>query len=98
VAQRNKQSLCNVSVHRYLNMAPDNNLQDDPVTVALPLTREQARTILLSNTSPRMLVMCRGYNDEDDMFTELVRGDDDELDFEDEVSYPEFQLWLTLPL
>ena len=62
--------------------------------IALQLTPKQAREILIRNTSSNMLVMCRGYNDEDEQFTELVCEDDKDLDFEDYISYPEFQLWL----
>ncbi len=64
--------------------------------IAVQLTPPQAKAILRRNTSPDILVMCRGYNDEDDQFTELVWEDDAELDFEDQVSYPEFQLWVRL--
>ncbi len=74
-----------------------NTFDPAPFACGLPLTPAQARTILLADTSPDMLVMCRGYNDDDEEFTELVRGDDDELDFEDKNSYPEFHLWLRLP-
>lgn len=65
----------------------------EPDIVRLPLTPTQAKEILWRNTSPAMLVMCRGYNDDED-FTELVWEDDKHLDFGDRTSYPEFQLWL----
>jgi hypothetical protein len=64
--------------------------------IEVQLTPIQARAILARNTSPDILVMCRGYNSEDDQFTELVWADDADLDFEDQVSYPEFQLWVRL--
>lgn len=40
------------------------------------------------------LVMCRGYNEDDVNFTELVWEDDKGLDFCDRQSYPEFQIWI----
>ncbi len=62
--------------------------------LTLQLTPVLARAILKCNTSPDILVMCRGYNDEADQFTELVWRDDADLEFEDQASYPEFQLWV----
>ena len=38
--------------------------------------------------------MCRGYNEDDANFTELVWQDDKDLDFGDRQSYPEFQIWI----
>jgi len=67
--------------------------EGDSEWIAVSLSPTQAREILLRNTSPNLLVMCRGYNDEDDQFTELVCEEDQDLDFDDLVSYPEFQLW-----
>jgi hypothetical protein len=64
--------------------------------VTVPLTPFQARAILKRNISPDILVMCQGYSDDDDQFTELVWEDDADLDFEDQASYPEFQLWVNL--
>ncbi len=66
----------------------------EPDIVRLPLTPAQAKEILWRNSSSSMLVMCRGYSDDDENFTELVWEDDKDLDFGDNVSYPEFQLWL----
>lgn len=40
------------------------------------------------------LVVCRGYNEDDANFTELVWQDDKGLDFCDRQSYPEFQIWI----
>lgn len=40
------------------------------------------------------LVVCRGYNEDDVNFTELVWEDDKDLDFCDRQSYPEFQIWI----
>ncbi len=62
----------------------------------IPLTPQQARAILKHNTSPAIVVMCRGYNEDTEQFTELVWPDDADLDFEDQASYPEFQLWVSL--
>lgn len=44
--------------------------------------------------SHRVLVMCRGYSEDLENFTELVWEDDKYLDFYDQETYPEFQLWL----
>lgn len=63
----------------------------------LPLHRNLAKLLLRLNTSPRALVMCRGYNEEYDQFTELVWKDDKDLDFADRETYPQFQLWLYWP-
>ena len=38
--------------------------------------------------------MCKGYSEDYENFTELVWGDDKNLDFYDYETYPEFQLWL----
>lgn len=40
------------------------------------------------------LVMCRGYNEDDANFTELVWEDDKDLDFLSAQDYPEFQIWI----
>jgi hypothetical protein len=44
--------------------------------------------------SARILVVCRGYSEDLENFTELVWEDDKDLDFYDRGTYPEFQLWL----
>lgn len=44
--------------------------------------------------SHRVLIMCRGYSDDDENFTELVWTDDKSLNFYDRETYPEFQIWL----
>ncbi len=41
-----------------------------------------------------VLVMCRGYSEDYENFTELVWEDDKDLDFYDKKTYPQFQLWL----
>lgn len=45
--------------------------------------------------SNRIIVMCRGYNEDFVNFTELVWKDDKYLDFNDKKQYPQFQLWYT---
>lgn len=45
--------------------------------------------------SHRILIMCRGYSEDLQNFTELVWEDDKYLDFYDKETYPEYQLWLT---
>ncbi len=64
--------------------------------IVIPLTPQQARAILKHNTSPAITVMCRGYNEDIEEFTELVWPEDADLDFDDQLSYPEFQLWVSL--
>jgi len=44
--------------------------------------------------SHRVLVMCKGYNENYKNFTELVWDDDKYLDFYDKETYPKFQLWI----
>lgn len=53
-----------------------------------------AKIFLRFNPFNRLKVMCRGYNEDFKNFTELVREDDKDLDFYDEKTYPQFQLWL----
>ena len=60
----------------------------------LKLTPTLAKFILRINPFRRIKVMCRGYNDDDENFTELVWEDDKHLCFKDRISYPEFQLWI----
>lgn len=53
-----------------------------------------AKMILFLNPFSRLMVVCRGYNEDDDNFTELVWRDDKDMDFYDNSSYPEYQLWI----
>jgi hypothetical protein len=52
-----------------------------------------AKFILRFNPFGRLLVVCKGYNEDYENFTELVWQDDKNLDFYDRETYPEFQLW-----
>jgi len=52
-----------------------------------------ARIILRINPFKKLLVMCKGYNEDYENFTELVWEDDKNLDFYDSETYPQFQLW-----
>ncbi len=63
--------------------------------IEIPLTPQQARAVLRHSTSPAITVMCRGYNEDTEQFTELVWPEDADLDF-NQASYPEFQLWVPL--
>ncbi len=67
-----------------------------PEVIEIPLTPQQARAIVKHNTSPAITVMCRGYNEDAEQFTELVWAEDADLEFDDQASYPEFQLWVSL--
>lgn len=57
------------------------------------LTPFLAKFILRLNPFNRVLVMCLGYNEDFEEFTELVWEDDKDLDFYDRESYPKFQMW-----
>jgi hypothetical protein len=49
-----------------------------------------AKIILTLNSFVRLKVMCLGYNEDDENYTELVWRNDKNLDFNE---YKEFQLW-----
>jgi len=52
-----------------------------------------AKIILRFNPFNRLKVVCRGYSEDFENFTELVWQDDKHLDFTDQGLYPQFQLW-----
>jgi len=62
--------------------------------MAIKIPPAVAKIILWLNPFVRVLVMCRGYSEDDENFTELVWVDDKHLDFFDRDCYPEFQLWI----
>lgn len=53
-----------------------------------------AKTILRFNPFRKILVVCKGYNEDYENFTELVWEDDKYLDWYDYETYPQFQLWI----
>lgn len=53
-----------------------------------------AKLILRLNLFRRALVMCKGYSEDYENFTELVWEDDKYLNFYDKENYPQFQLWI----
>jgi len=53
-----------------------------------------AKIILRFNPFKKLLVVCKGYNEDYDNFTELVWEDDKDLDYYDKETYPQFQLWI----
>jgi len=57
------------------------------------LSPKLAKNILRFNPFTRLKVMCLGYNEDLENFTELVWRDDKDLDFFDKENYPRFQLW-----
>ncbi|OGZ45785.1 MAG: hypothetical protein A3C84_00735 [Candidatus Ryanbacteria bacterium RIFCSPHIGHO2_02_FULL_48_12] len=59
----------------------------------IPLTPFLAKIILRFNPSNHWKVMCLGYGEDFEQFTELVWRDDRSLNFYDRESYPKFQLW-----
>ncbi|MFA4830890.1 MAG: hypothetical protein WC618_01790 [Patescibacteria group bacterium] len=61
--------------------------------MAISLLPFLAKIILRLNPFPRLMVVCRGYNEDFENFTELVWEDDKYLDFTNQESYPQFQLW-----
>lgn len=62
--------------------------------MGLPISPFLAELILRLNPFGRVMVMCRGYNEDLENFTELVWEDDKHLEFYNRETYPEFQLWL----
>lgn len=62
--------------------------------MAITITPFLAKIILSFNPFRRILVVCKGYNEDYENFTELVWEDDKNLDFYDKKTYPQFQLWL----
>ena len=50
-------------------------------------------SIIPYSMSHRVMVVCRGYSEDYENFTELVWEDDKYLDFYDRKTYPQFQLW-----
>ena len=61
--------------------------------MAIKLSSFFAKIILRFNPFSRLKIMCRGYSEDLENFTELVWEDDKHLDFYDRETYPEFQLW-----
>lgn len=61
--------------------------------MAIKISPFWAKIILRLNPFKKLIVVCRGYNEDYENFTELVWKDDKDLDFYDKESYPEFQLW-----
>jgi len=61
--------------------------------MAIDLSSKLAKIILRVNPFIRLKVMCRGYSEDLENFTELVWEDDKYLDFGDKETYPQFQLW-----
>jgi hypothetical protein len=53
-----------------------------------------AKIFLRFNPFRKVFVVCKGYNEDYDDFTELVWQDDKNLDFYDKNTYPQFQLWI----
>jgi hypothetical protein len=62
--------------------------------ITISLNPFWAKIILRFNPIKQVLVVCRGYSEDDENFTELVWPDDQYLSFYDRESYPEFQLWV----
>lgn len=52
-----------------------------------------AKTFLKLNPFSRLKIMCLGYGEDFEQFTELVWEDDKYLDFYNKENYPKFQLW-----
>lgn len=59
----------------------------------IPISPFLVKVILRFNPFNRFKVMCLGYGEDFEQFTELVWEDDKNLDFHDKESYPKFQLW-----
>ena len=63
--------------------------------MAITINSFLAKIILRFNPFRRILVMCKGYSEDYDNFTELVWKDDNDLEYYDKETYPQFQLWIT---
>lgn len=61
--------------------------------MGINLSPTLAKVILRFNPFIRLKVMCRGYSEDLENFTELVWEDDKHIDFYDNETYPQFQLW-----
>ena len=61
--------------------------------INMPLSPFFTKLILRLNPFRHVFVMCKGYSEDYENFTELVLKDDKYLDFYDQETYPEFQLW-----
>ena len=61
--------------------------------MAIKLSPFFAKIILRFNPFNRLKIMCRGYSEDLENFTELVWEDDKYLDFKDKKTYPQFQIW-----
>ena len=57
------------------------------------LTPFLAKSILRLNPFKKLIVVCKGYDGDDENFTELIWEDDKNLDFYDKEYYPKFELW-----
>lgn len=62
--------------------------------MAVTLSPFLAKIILRLNPFRKILVVCKGYSEDYENFTELVWEDDKYLDFYNKGEYPEFQLWV----
>ena len=60
----------------------------------ISLTPFWAKICLRFTAFNQAIVVCKGYNEDYENFTELVWEDDKDLDFYDKETYPQFQLWL----
>jgi len=59
----------------------------------VPLSPWLAKLVLRFSYSKHFIVVCKGYNEDYQNFTELVWQDDKYLCFFDRKTYPKFQLW-----
>jgi len=64
-----------------------------PKSMAITVSPFLAKIALRFNPFRKLLVVCKGYNEDYENFTELVWKDDKDLDFCDKKTYPQFQLW-----
>jgi len=62
--------------------------------MAINISSFLAKIILRLNPFKKVLVVCKGYSEDYENFTELVWEDDKDLDFYDKETYPQFQLWV----
>jgi hypothetical protein len=62
--------------------------------IKMPLCATFAKIILRFNPFKSIFVMCLGYNEDYENYTELVWEDDKCLDFYDKETYSRFALWI----
>ena len=64
--------------------------------MTIKLNRNIVRTVLfLTHIFPEnlVLIMCKGYGDDHELYTQLCWDEDNDLDFKNDKQYYDFELW-----